>query len=107
MTDTKQVRTPGPWKEGYDDGEGRGSVITKDGLLIADVTFGHAGDGPFIVEACNAHDQLVADKAALVKALTSAIHALRSYECGNVATDLAREIADECQRALAATGEQA
>jgi hypothetical protein len=34
-------------------------------------------------------------------ALQAAIHALRSYQYGNGAPDLAEEVADRCERALA------
>jgi hypothetical protein len=42
----------------------------------------------------NAH--LIAAAPEMLKALYAAIHALRSYQYGNSATDLARECADHC-----------
>jgi hypothetical protein len=39
---------------------------------------------------------------ALVTPLVGAFHALRSYQYGNTATDLAKEIADEIEKVLAA-----
>lgn len=38
--------------------------------------------------------------ANLVTAAITALHALRSYECGNGAPDLAREVADQLDRAI-------
>lgn len=38
--------------------------------------------------------KLVNNHAAVVEALTAAVHALRSYEYGNGSTELARSIAD-------------
>lgn len=46
-----------------------------------------------------------ADSGALVKALKAASHALRSYQYGNSATDLARSTADLCDEALKSVGE--
>lgn len=40
----------------------------------------------------------------LVTALTGASHALRSYQYGNSSTELAEEIADACDEALAFVG---
>lgn len=48
----------------------------------------------FIVRVCNAHDDLV-------QVLWAARDALRSYQYGNSATDLAKGIADACDAALA------
>lgn len=50
-------------------------------------------------------EELIATNAALVKLLKGASHALRSYQYGNVATDLAAEVADACDAALARTKE--
>jgi len=48
-------------------------------------------------------DAASARVAALEAALRPAIAALRSYQYGNGATDLAKEVADKCQSALAAS----
>lgn len=48
----------------------------------------------YIEDAINMHDELV-------KALTGASHALRSYQYGNLATGLAKSIADDCDAVLA------
>lgn len=53
-----------------------------------------AANGDFIVRACNAH-------GGLVKALTAASHALKSYAHGNASTELAAEAAAACDAALA------
>lgn len=45
--------------------------------------------------------RLFVASAAMREALTAASHALRSYQYGNSATDLAQEIADSCDAALA------
>jgi len=51
--------------------------------------------------------RLVNNRAAIVKALTAAAHALRSYEYGNGAPDLARGIASHCEELIKQTGEAA
>jgi hypothetical protein len=52
------------------------------------------------VAACPAHPM-----AGLVKAVTAAAHALKSYAHGNASPELAQEIAEACDAALlAATG---
>lgn len=48
----------------------------------------------------NAHDQIV-------KTLTAAMHALRSYQFGNSAPDLAQGIADDLEVLIKQTGEAA
>lgn len=53
-----------------------------------------------LVRYVNAHDQVV-------RTLSAAMHALRSYEYGNSAPDLARGIADDLQALIAQTGEAA
>lgn len=42
--------------------------------------------------------KLVNNQAAVVEALTAAVHALRSYEYGNGSTELARSVADQCEQ---------
>jgi hypothetical protein len=42
-----------------------------------------------------------AAQGEVAAALQAAIHALRSYQYGNGAPDLAEEVADRCERALA------
>lgn len=44
--------------------------------------------------------ELIAERDALRKLCWSAGHALRSYEYGNVAPDLAKEVADAIERQL-------
>ncbi|RWO29623.1 MAG: hypothetical protein EOS10_22540 [Mesorhizobium sp.] len=46
-----------------------------------------------------------AASAALIKALKAASHALRSYQYGNSATDLAQSTADFCDEVLKSVGE--
>jgi hypothetical protein len=48
--------------------------------------------------------RLVNNRDAIVAALTAAAHALRSYECGNGAPDLARSIAAHCEQLIEQTG---
>ena len=45
--------------------------------------------------------RLTRDRAALLKIVRACSHALRSYQYGNVATDLAEEMADYCDKAIA------
>lgn len=52
-----------------------------------------AANAAFIVRACNSHDELV-------KVAIAALHALRSYQYGNAAPDLAQGIASELQGAI-------
>lgn len=54
-------------------------------------------DADRIVQCWNSFD-------ALTKALVAAMHALRSYQSGNDARELAKEVADAAQNALVAAG---
>lgn len=51
--------------------------------------------------------RLVNHREAIVAALTAAAHALRSYEYGNGAPDLARSIAAHCEELSKLTSEAA
>lgn len=51
-------------------------------------------DGEFMIRAVNAHDDLLS-------ALTAAAHALRSYQYGNGAPDLAGAVAAAAEAAIA------
>lgn len=53
-----------------------------------------------LIRYVNAHDQVI-------RALTAAMHALRSYEFGNAAPDLARGLADDLASLIKKTGEAA
>lgn len=54
-------------------------------------------DGPGVERFAARLVAVANGQAALLNALTGAIHALRSYEFGNGAPDLARSIADHCE----------
>ena len=64
------------------------------------------GDDPFVTY-CAGNRQFSEDVSALIgvfdallKACKAAEHALRSYQYGNTATDLARDVADACTLAI-------
>ena len=68
------------------------AVITIDGREEETITLDCEGAldlADFLIRYVNAH-------AEVVKALTAAAHALRSYEHGNSAPDLAHDIAEHC-----------
>ena len=68
----------------------------------------HADRTPPTAIPARVRDALVTDEphlpVDLVKLLGAAAMALRSYEHGNASPDLAREVADACDAALAALG---
>lgn len=71
------------------------AVIWIDGREEETITIECTGAGDLadrLIRYVNAH-------ADVVKALTAAAHALRSYEHGNSATDLAHDIAAYCDAA--------
>ena len=51
-----------------------------------------------------ANRRLIIAAPALLKTLRAASHALRSYQYGNAATDLARSTADACDAAIVKAG---
>lgn len=53
--------------------------------------------------ALTVHNKMADEIERLRKALTAASHALRSYQYGNGATDLAQDVADKCDAALTST----
>jgi hypothetical protein len=53
-----------------------------------------------LIRYVNAHEQVL-------QALTAAMYALRSYEFGNAAPDLAAGVADQCESIIKQTGEAA
>jgi hypothetical protein len=81
-------RFPGPWEAG--DSETR-IPIKSAGRTIAYVQL-RPGDGDVAAAICAL--------PKLITALAAAAHALRSYEYGNAATDLAKGIADSADAAL-------
>ena len=51
--------------------------------------------------------RLITAAPDMAEALKAAVHALRSYQYGNAATELAKDVADRCEAILAkARGEQ-
>lgn len=55
--------------------------------------------------AIAAHLVLIVNQhRATAEALRAAMHALRSYQCGNASTELAKSIADRCETALTRSG---
>lgn len=48
--------------------------------------------------------RLVNNREQILKTLTAAAHALRSYEYGNASPDLARSIAEHCEQLFTQTG---
>jgi predicted xylose isomerase-like sugar epimerase len=95
--------TPTPWiAAGHSDFRG------ADNHLIGMVNPTGGGVSPkrakadraLILRAVNSHD-------ALLSVIETASHALRSYQYGNSATDLAEEIANVCDAAVKeATGQE-
>lgn len=90
--------TPGPWVHERLNSGSRELVVkaTQEGLNGNTVV---ATRIPGPEAPANAH--LIAAAPDMHKALVAAGHALRSYQFGNAATDLAREIADACEAAVA------
>lgn len=79
------------------------AVITIGGIEEHTITIeceGALNLADRLIRYVNAH-------AEITRTLTAAMHALRSYEFGNGAPDLARGIADELQTLIQQTGEAA
>ena len=72
------TRTPGPWYEGRQAGRskhGQEMIASEANGKTVAVVYDADADAAFIVEACNAHDTLTAENAALRKALTRMVNA--------------------------------
>jgi len=72
------TRTPGPWYEGRQAGRskhGQEMIASEANGKTVAVVYDADADAAFIVEACNAHDALTAENAALRKALTRMVNA--------------------------------
>lgn len=95
--------TPGPWEvEIFGDGSFTEVRVTSRYGIIA--TPAETGFDPKKIEP---NARLIAAAPDLLEALIAASHALKSYRYGNTSTDLAREVAEECDVAIAkATGAQ-
>ena len=66
------TRTPGPWYEGRQAGRskhGQEMIASEANGKTVAVVYDADADAAFIVEACNAHDTLTAENAALREAL--------------------------------------
>lgn len=79
--DRKVAHTPGPW--------------FARGCEVVDA------DGGFIAECQTADAPVIAAAPDLLAALIAASHALKSYQYGNSATDLAEQTANACDAAIA------
>ncbi len=92
-----QEHTSTPWRLASHN-PGTYSILAEEGPITVcpAIPTGYA-DGTFIVRACNAH-------ADLVKALTAASHALKSYQYGNSAIDLAKVTAEMCDAVISKAG---
>ena len=93
--------TPGPWRT--DPACGDEQVLAARGELVADCCIMgglHRPNG----ERIRANARLIAAAPQLAGALLAASRALRSYQYGNAAPDLAKEIADAADGLLAQAG---
>ncbi|MBR0855514.1 hypothetical protein [Bradyrhizobium liaoningense] len=87
-----------------------GQVYQFDEAVI---TIGGQEEDAIVISCIGALDladrliRLVNAHAQIEKTLTAAMHALRSYEFGNSAPDLAHGIADELETLIKQTGEAA
>jgi hypothetical protein len=86
--------TPGPWRN--ENGKVY-STIDESDYLIADAS----GDSDLTLEASEANAELIADAPRILRLLQTAYGALRSYQLGNVSTELAQQIADRIEPFLA------
>lgn len=103
------AHAPGPWSIA-DNREMNGALWIEAAhpegfnVSIAEVRQG-CGEADEISDL-HSNANLIASAPEMLQCLTAAYHALRSYQLGNDATDLACEIADACGAAiLLATGE--
>lgn len=108
--------TPGPWKVQPVIGTyiyTAGDPYGHGQMHIADVRgWGHltgrgggcAFDEQKAIGIQTANARLIAAAPELLKLLTAASHALRSYQHGNAATDLAKGCADAIDALIAETG---
>lgn len=95
MTESKF--TPGPWRFA------RGKlprIMTSDSVCIAGVHKIGRLTNSYDEAVLVANGTLLAAAPELFKLLTAAALALRSYQYGNAATDLAKEVADAADELL-------
>ena len=101
MSERKTPWTPGPWhlgKDGFDRNRVWADKHSVAGLISR-------GSQPADLDpVAQANGRLIAAAPEMADALTAAWHALESYAHGNVATDLAEEIAAHCRALLARIG---
>ena len=94
MSATKMEHTLGPW---YVDECGMNLLCIRSGKwsgrVIAEI--------PPSLAVYEANARLIASAPELLEALKAAFHALKSYEYGNTATDLAEEAAKMVAGAIA------
>lgn len=82
-------RTPTPWKQLEKFG---GAIVGPDGRQVASVTLNAAieaddrdANAAFIVQACNAHDALVAGLELVVRAAEALGSKTPAQRCANIA----------------------
>ncbi len=71
-------------------------VVDKHGNVLARIS---KWDGESAKEA-KANARMMAAAPAMLAALHTAFHALKSYEYGNASPDLARAVAETCETAI-------
>jgi hypothetical protein len=98
LTDDGHVsHTPGPWRN--EMGEIYATIDELE-VLIADAS----GDSDLSFDEAEANAELIADATELLRLLQVAYRALRSYQNGNAAPELARDVADAIQPLLTRHG---
>lgn len=102
MSNDTSPWTPGPWRI-YDYGDSYEVLVIhrdSENRICFMATPGSSGDPVMI--AANA--RLIAAAPDMANALKGAMHALKSYQYGNAAPDLAEEIAEHIGAILAHIG---
>jgi hypothetical protein len=94
---TTETKTPGPWVISQYLDDGRWGVVTSENEIIVSV---RSGEG----QLSEANARLIAHAPEMAAKLQAAIHCMRSYEYGNHAPDLAKEMADSIERLLTQIG---
>lgn len=94
----KTLQSPLPWMVDTETGE---IVVDAQGAVVVDCGFRPATSHELAVANAILIQRAATAHSLLVCTIETAAHALRSYQHGNSAPDLAKEIADHCDAVLA------
>ena len=99
MGSDEMSHTPGPW---HVDEHAKHEITTEKGpFWVAHVNYHLEMNGELAKKEVEANARLISAAPDLLAVCQAARQALRSYQYGNGSPDLAVEIADACEAAIA------